>query len=399
MKVSRILPFLFLTGCVAAQELWLTTKSNRLVRVHSALPGSPLASMPITGLGSGERVVGIAFRPVTRQLYATSSASRVYTIDLGSGIASPVAASFAPALTGSAFGVDFNPVVDRIRIVSDADQNLRVDPDTGAVAAVDTNLAYATGDANFGMDPNIVAASYTNAFPGATATTLYGIDSNLDVLVTQNPPNAGKLNTVGRLGFHASAVAGFDIAGATNVAFAALANPGSGVTTSALFRIDLQTGAASMVGILGVGEVVTGLAIATMPGVDYYGVPSPGCNGAPGVGTVGMPRVGNPTFGFYNVNAMPSSVGRTILGTHQLLTPYQALDLKLFVDPLAADTLWLPVTSNATGQAVLPLPIPADDGLAGFKLYAQFAWLDSCTQIGAAASNAVEITIQSSITR
>jgi hypothetical protein len=56
-----------------------------------------------------------------------------------------------------------------------------------------------------------VGSAYTNNFAGASVTTLYGIDSNLDILATQNPPNAGLLNTVGPLGFNASDLVGFDI--------------------------------------------------------------------------------------------------------------------------------------------------------------------------------------------
>jgi hypothetical protein len=71
--------------------------------------------------------------------------------------------------------------VDRIRVVSDVDQNLRLNPDTGAVI-VDTPLAYKSGDPNFGKNANVVHAAYTNSFKGATTTTLYVLDTGLDVL-------------------------------------------------------------------------------------------------------------------------------------------------------------------------------------------------------------------------
>ena len=84
------------------------------------------------------------------------STSRLYTIDLTSGVATQVGASpFAAALSGTNFGFDFNPVVDRVRVVSDADQNLRLNPNNGALAATDTALAYAVGDANAGANPNM----------------------------------------------------------------------------------------------------------------------------------------------------------------------------------------------------------------------------------------------------
>lgn len=59
------------------------------------------------------------------------------------------------------------------------------------------------------------ASAYINsavATPAASGTTtLYGIDETLDVLVTQNPPNAGVLNTVGDLNFNPIASVSFDI--------------------------------------------------------------------------------------------------------------------------------------------------------------------------------------------
>ena len=70
-------------------------------------------------------------------------------------------------------------------MVSDAGQNLRLNPNNGAVAGVDTALAFAAGDANAGQNPNLVGSAYTNNFAGSTSTTLYGIDSNRDALVTQ----------------------------------------------------------------------------------------------------------------------------------------------------------------------------------------------------------------------
>jgi hypothetical protein len=123
-------------------------------------------------------------------------------------------------LDGNSFGFDFNPTVDRIRVVSNAGQNLRLNPDTGQIVDSDPNtpgvqsdsdLAYATGDSNQGQSPNVVGSAYTNNVAGATTTTLYGIDSALDILVTQNPPNNGTLNTVGALGVNATGVVGFDV--------------------------------------------------------------------------------------------------------------------------------------------------------------------------------------------
>ena len=77
-------------------------------------------------------------------------------------------------------------------------------------------------DANAGRTPRVSAVAYTNPDTDPmTGTTLYDIDSALDVLTTQAPPNNGRLNTVGSLGIDVREQAGFDIRfeEAANVAY------------------------------------------------------------------------------------------------------------------------------------------------------------------------------------
>ena len=231
--------------------------ANNLVRFNVLTPGTIVSSVPITGLQAGETVLAIDFRPVNDTLYALGSSSRVYVLDQATGVAGPIGAgAFTPVLSGTEFGFDFNPVVDRIRVTSNTGQNLRLSADTGTVIATDTNLAYASGDPHDGTPPQVVGSAYTNSVPGATTTTLYAIDSNLDILAIQNPPNNGTLNTVGSLGVNASAVLGFDIS-SPNTAFATLVVGG----TPGLYLINLSTGAASFFGAIGGGTTLRGLAI------------------------------------------------------------------------------------------------------------------------------------------
>ena len=238
------------------------TSGNRLIEFNTSRPGVITRTNNITGLQSGEMIRGIDIRPANGQLYALGSTSRLYTINVATGAATAVGSGpFTPALSGNEFGFDFNPTVDRIRVVSDTGQNLRLHPDTGAVAATDTALRYATGDANASRTPSAVGSAYTNNFAGATSTTLYNIDSGADILVTQNPPNEGVLNTIGPLGFDTSAVVGFDIAAGSGVGFAALT--AANATTSGLYTIDLATGAATLVANIGGTETIRGLAVAS----------------------------------------------------------------------------------------------------------------------------------------
>ncbi len=254
-----------LQPAVLGRVLYGVDTTNSLVRFGSMSSGAITNRYRINGLQSGEVILGIDFRPVDRRLYALGSTSRIYVIDTLSGVALQVgASSFSPMIAGNSFGFDFNPVPDRIRLHSDGDQDLRLNPDTGGLAGRDSTLAYSSGDLSAGLNPNIVGSAYTNSVAGATITTLFGIDSNMNVLVTLPTPNNGQLFTVGTLGVDASGWTGFDISGRDGTAFAALfiGDP-SGL--SGLYSINLATGAATLVGLIGTmgtASPLSALAIA-----------------------------------------------------------------------------------------------------------------------------------------
>ncbi|MBL8858030.1 MAG: DUF4394 domain-containing protein [Planctomycetes bacterium] len=248
----------------AKPRLFAATADNRLVSFRPGTPGVLLSDAPISGLVAGDAVVGLDFRPATGELYALGSASRVYVIDTATAVATVVGAnSFAPALNGASFGFDFNPIPDRIRVVSDTDMNARLNPDTGATAATDTSVDFAAGDVNFGAPRNVVASAYSDDFAGTTKTTLYGIDSGLDVLVRQGgvdgvpSPNGGLLSTIGPLNFDTTGDASFDIS-PYGGAFAALTAPGA--STSIFATVNLATGAITSFGTIAGGQIIKGLA-------------------------------------------------------------------------------------------------------------------------------------------
>lgn len=229
-----------------AELITALTSGNRLLTFDSATPGTITKTVTVTGLASGENLVGIDFRPATGVLYALGSTSRIYSVSAGTGVATAVGSAGAFTLSGTRFGFDFNPTVDRIRVTSDTDQDLRLHPDTGALASTDPNLQYAATDPNSAANPNVVGSAYTNSFSGSGATVLYDIDSNLDILTIQNPPNNGTLNTVGPLGADTTDNVGFDISGTSGVAYASLT---IGVITN-LYTINLLSGAATSLGLV-----------------------------------------------------------------------------------------------------------------------------------------------------
>lgn len=248
---------------VRAETIVALTSDNRLLFFESNAPGTITKTVTITGLDAGESLLGIDFRPTNGSLLALGSSSRGYLIDFSSGQAF-AGAYGAFTLNGTSFGFDVNPVADRVRITSNTGQNLRLNPNDGTLTATDTSLNFAAGDRNAGATPTVVASAYTNSFSGSGATVLYDLDSNLDALVIQNPPNAGTLNTVGSLGVNTSSNVGFDISGPTGIAYASLTV--GGITS--LYTINLGSGAATLVGPIGDatslhGATVTDIAALT----------------------------------------------------------------------------------------------------------------------------------------
>ncbi len=245
----------------------LNGAGTALLRFSSAAPTVLTNSVAITGLQPGETIRGIDFRPLNGHLYGLGitdtpgdDTGRLYLLNGLTGAATPVAAGAAPFSTtlidGASYGFDFNPVPDRIRVVNSAGQNLRVNPNNGLLTAADTNLTSGS---------MVVGSAYDRNFEGTPLTTLFGIDFATNSLVRQGgvngipSPNGGVITPVGPLGVALSSIlVGFDIQGGSNTAFAALAVGGS----TGLYTVNLATGQATLVGRIGSGAGVQGLAVA-----------------------------------------------------------------------------------------------------------------------------------------
>ena len=254
---------LFATGAANAETVYVLEDvgtSQQLSFFDSEAVGTLSERVAITGLNPGQQLLGIDFRPATGQLYGLSSGDAVVTIDVNTGVATRLEPGFTDSPSGSFYGFDFNPVIDKIRIVSNTDTNFVADPDSGdANIASTTPVFFAAGDPNETANPTIVGSAYTNSNAGAQSTQLYGIDSNLDILVTQ-ANNAGTLETVGSLGVDIIDIGEFDISGATGIAY--LAAIPNGETESVLYTVDLSTGALTAIGVIEEGLTVAGIAVA-----------------------------------------------------------------------------------------------------------------------------------------
>jgi hypothetical protein len=243
-----------LRPAVADTQLVGLADENVLLRFTAERP-SEVKSLRVTGASAP--LLGIDVRSADGVLYGVSSANDLYAIDAVSGAARMVS-SLTQGFDGTARSAfDFNPQADRLRLIAATGQDLRVHVALGAVA-VDGPLAYAAGDRHVGERPRITAAAYTNNIPAAPTTRLFDIDSELDVLALQDPPNDGALHTVGPLGIDFGPTGGFDIRtrpGGVEDGFAA--------SGSTLYAIDLVSGAARALGTIGDGRVsLIGLAVA-----------------------------------------------------------------------------------------------------------------------------------------
>ncbi|MBC7616902.1 MAG: DUF4394 domain-containing protein [Pedobacter sp.] len=234
-------------------NLYALTSDNKLLLFNAKTPSVVTSQATISGLQTGELIVGIDFRPATGQLYGLGNSSRIYVIDPKTGSARAVGTtSFTPALSGTTFGFDFNPTVDRIRLVSSNGQNLRLNPETGTVAATDLTIAGVT-------DAKIGSVAYTQNKAGASTTVLFDIDATTNKLYKQDPPNDGKLVEVGSLGYDVDETGGFDISPDGTSALAAMSTTGK----SSLYVIDVTSGKAAKIGNF--NEQIIGIAIPTEP--------------------------------------------------------------------------------------------------------------------------------------
>jgi len=249
-------------AALGAQAVTLVgiTSANEVVRFDTANLGNE-SRVAITGLAAGERLVGIDTRPSNGLIYGVSTASRLYTLDERSG-----AARFVVGLSGASivatlgYGVDFNPVADyngatSLRLVSTAGDNFAVNVGTGVVGNTANKIA-----AGFS------GVAYTNSVlkspPAPASTALYYISSGSDMLMrAPGAFNTPTISAVGSLGVDVLKANGFEILG-NGQAYAALTVDGATLSTG-IFSIDLQSGAATMLGEY--NGTLSGLTVSAVP--------------------------------------------------------------------------------------------------------------------------------------
>jgi|SRR5215211_3479922 len=225
---------------------------NELVIFDSASPGS-VTTVPITGATGS--ISSVDCNPATGQIYGVAL-NGLYTINTSTGVATFVAA--VNPLPDAFSGFDFNPVTGQI-LADTALISYDINPATGTTTAP-VSLAFAPGDLYEGEEyPAIYGSAFTNNVAGASSTTLYGLQTDLQILVVQDLAT-GLLHTVGSLGTYSGAFVGFDIA-PNGIAYASLVQ----INGSHLYTINLTTGAATLVGQIDSNVILTGLTAACGP--------------------------------------------------------------------------------------------------------------------------------------
>lgn len=276
-RILRLTALTLLAAFVASparsEMIYGLTNFQELVTIDSSTQAvtntTPLPAFSIIG----ESLLSIDVRPATGELYGLSNQDKLYKINPATGTSSLVGSGLGAMLNGNVRSIDFNPTVDRIRVVTSSGQNFRAHPDTGAIVFTDMPLMFKALDVNEGEPAAVVSAAYTNSFVGAMSTTLYDIEAGNDILVTQAPPNDGKLNTIGGFGFDALDMSnefiGFDISGVTGVAYLSRGNGvfGSEVfLTKPLYTVDLTSGAATLLGpVTGLNGTLRDIAVSPVP--------------------------------------------------------------------------------------------------------------------------------------
>ncbi len=260
--------------------------NNTLISFDTSNPDNLNANIPITGLTTGQNLVGIDFRPQNGKLYGIASDgmgnAQLYAISIQTGLAFAIGAlgqfvdgaSNPVAITGSDFGIDFNPTVDRLRIVTSNGLNFRVNPNTGAAIDSNSSITGVNPDGSInGGTTTVNATAYTNSAPNVTTTTQYTLDSVSNTLFIQNPPNNGTqisplVVTLNGTPLDFTSVNGFDIPSGVNVS--ASNTPATGQafavltvgSKTGLYAIELSTGAATLIGTVGTGtDPVQGFAL------------------------------------------------------------------------------------------------------------------------------------------
>ncbi len=254
-KLISVLCALVALGCVGASlraetiyamDYEVGTPVADLFSFDSATPGIITTPQRTTGIVGG-LLLAIAIRPADGQLYGFGIDGAFYRIDPATARATLLFTN--PVIPdGGIAAMAFSPMTDQLRVFTTTREtgslSFRVNLDTGTVIQ----------DPNPPSDPQGLA--YTNNYAGASTTTLYALYT--DRLLLGDSENRSQFHLVGLLGVPgvASPFDSLGISGLTGKAYASLPFLSqSGYDNSQFYTVDLNTGAATLVGPIGNGTL------------------------------------------------------------------------------------------------------------------------------------------------
>ena len=239
----------------ARLTIFALTADQRLLRFRECDPTRARDIGSVYGLQAPDTVlVGMDFRVQDGQLYGVGDGGGIYTLDTNTAVATRVS-QLTVSLDGYFFGVDFNPAANALRIISNTGQNLR-HPFAGTLAGqtqTDATLNY-PGPPSVIPATGLIGTAYTNNdLDPNTGTALFDIDTSLNQVAIQSPPNAGSLVATGMLTVDADTPVGFDIyttlqddVAINNSGFASLLVGG----VPGFYRVNFLTGEAFLIDYL-----------------------------------------------------------------------------------------------------------------------------------------------------
>ena len=237
---------------VAQAAILVATNTTNQISTFDSSNVESAVFKSITGLASGESLIGIDLRPSTNTIYGIGTNNNIYTVDANSGAATFVTALSMSVINSSlSYGFDFNPAADfagntSLRLVSSAGNNYAVNVNTGAVG----NTASMIGE-------GYSAVAYTLSSPAGAPTdtpVLYYVNASNDTLfenlkgVSFNAPN---IVEVGKLNGNIGSVNGFEIFADGSAFLAATVGNGNANSGAFLFDIDIETGKIKQMGKFG----------------------------------------------------------------------------------------------------------------------------------------------------
>jgi hypothetical protein len=226
---------------VAAETLWGLTASNTLVRNSSAAPGTPLRTVTITGLQSGEQMVAIEVEWTEGRLTGVSTTGRRYQIDRTTGAATQLAPAVSVITpTATAFGA------------SDDGSTLMLAGQDGSLVLINKHAG--VQDIWPGaplLSGRIVGLAWR--YPGTPQRI--ALDSATDAIAEVQTLNvaAPTLVPIGPLGVDTSDEAGLEFGPHDGVLYAALTVGG----TPGLYTVNVSTGQATLVGAIAAPPIVS----------------------------------------------------------------------------------------------------------------------------------------------